>query len=172
MILTNNVRCQGTCCHQSCTRHLTVLVVFNRASIAAAATVSARGLFSNFIFLGLVVHLLGNDFDPRPQHSNPFALMVAGIESLVAAFVLHAIKCKEACSLLHAVINLLPFPFQQHVEVLASENIENVLRETMRIGERETVRKSHTIRPLVPRLWGTDPRWYELANYPQFYSGH
>jgi hypothetical protein len=149
-----------------------VLVVFNRASIAALATVSARGLFSNFIFLRLAVHLLGNEFDPWPQHSNPFALMVAEIESLVAAFVLHVIKCKEACSLLHAVINLLLLPFQKHVEVLASENIENGLWETMHTGERETVQKSHTIRPPVPRLWGTDPRWYELANYPQFYSGH
>jgi hypothetical protein len=153
-------------------RHLTVLVVFNRASIAAAATVSARGLFSDFIFLGLAVHLLGNNFNPWPQHSNPFALMVAGIESLVAAFVLHAIKCKEACSLLHAVIDLLLLPFYKHVEVLASENIENGLRETMCTGERETVRNSHTIRPPVPRLWGTDPRWYESANYPQFHSGH
>ncbi len=34
----------------------------------------------------------GKQFDPWPWHPNPFALMVAGMESLVAAFALHATK--------------------------------------------------------------------------------
>ncbi len=83
----------------------------------------------------------GQRFNPWPQHPNPFALMVAGIESLVAAFALHAIYGKEAHSLLPAVIDLFLLPFQRHVEVLASdENTEYGLPETICTGERETVR--------------------------------
>ncbi len=47
--------------------------------------------------------------------------------------------------------------------MLASENAEIGLRETMPTGERDTVRHSHTIRPRVPRLYGTDPQWYEAV---------
>ncbi len=41
-------------------KDLTAFVVFNRADIAAAATVSAQGVFST-ILGGLLAHLLGND---------------------------------------------------------------------------------------------------------------
>jgi hypothetical protein len=63
--------------------------------------------------------------------------MVAGIESLGAAFALHLIK--EVRGLLHAVINLFILPLQRHVKVLTSENTENGSQKTMRTGERETV---------------------------------
>jgi hypothetical protein len=88
-------------------QHLTVFVVFNRASIAVAATVSARGLFLSF---------LGGDLRRtcwatiRPQHLNPFALMAAGIESLVAAFALHATKKHVAFSA--QSLNLYSFIFE------------------------------------------------------------
>ncbi len=39
---------------------------------------------------------------------------------------------------------------------IASENTENGSRETMPTGERDTVWQSHSIRPRVPRLNGTD----------------
>ncbi len=60
--------------------------------------------------------------------------MVVGIESLVAAFALLAMK-KHAAFLAHLVL----LPFQRHVEVLASENTENGLQKTMPTGERETM---------------------------------
>jgi hypothetical protein len=41
-------------------RHLTAFVMFDRAGIAAATTVSAGGVFMIF-FLGLAAHLLGNN---------------------------------------------------------------------------------------------------------------
>jgi hypothetical protein len=46
---------------------------------------------------------------------------------------------KEARSLHHKVIDLFLLSFQRHVDVLASENTENGLRETICTGERETV---------------------------------
>jgi hypothetical protein len=60
--------------------------------------------------------------------------MAAGTESLVAKFASHVMKKCAAFS-----VHLLLLPFQRHVEVLASENTEKWLRETMSTGERETV---------------------------------
>ncbi len=42
-------------------------------------------------FFGTCGTPAGQQFDPWPQHPNPFAIMVAGIESLVAVFASHGI---------------------------------------------------------------------------------
>jgi hypothetical protein len=64
--------------------------------------------------------------------------MAAGIESLVARFASHVIKKCAAFS-----AHLVFLPFGRHVEVLASENTENGLWETICTGEKETVLKPH-----------------------------
>ncbi len=53
-------QCEAPAAINLARNNLTAFVVFNRASIAAAATVSAQGVFLT-ILGGLVAHLLGNN---------------------------------------------------------------------------------------------------------------
>ncbi len=67
--------------------------MFNRASIAAAAaTVSARGVFSTLFFLDSRRTGWARIQSTASTSENTFVLMAAGIESLVARFALHAMK--------------------------------------------------------------------------------
>jgi hypothetical protein len=63
-------------------------------------------------------------------------LMETGIESLLWQH-LPCMRLRSVWPSQQTLYILLPFG--RHVEVLASENTENGLRETMRTGERETV---------------------------------
>jgi hypothetical protein len=81
--------------------------MFDRSSIAAAATVSAGGLFLS-LFVGDLRHTCWATI--RPQHLNPFALMAARIKSLVAAFALHVTKRHVAFSA--QSLNLYSFIFE------------------------------------------------------------
>ena len=97
MTSANDVRHPDARRHQSCTRHLTAFVMFYRASIAAAATVSAQGVFSTLFFGDLRCPCWAM-IRSMATTSEPFCSHGRGIESLVAAFALHATKKRVAFS--------------------------------------------------------------------------
>ncbi len=132
-----------------------------------ALLLSSSPVVAILYFFGTCGAPAGQQLDPWPWHPNPFALMVVGIESLVAACDMVKKRAFSPCG--HQPFLL---PIWRCIEVLASENTDNGSRETMPTGERDTVWHSHTIRLRVPRLNGTDPRWYESANIPQFHRAH
>ncbi len=72
---------------------------------------------------------------------------------------------KEMCGLLTAWSSTSrSFLFEDMLKCLLQKDGKWVV-ETMRTRKREPI----VVKPHVPRLWRTDPHWYELANNPRFH---
>ncbi len=100
------------------------------AKVARASSNDAAADLGQGVSLGLFFWDLGCTCWTRIQSAAstseyPFALIAAGIESLVSGFASQARKKRAAFFARSSTL----YPFQGHIEVLASENTENGLRQ-------------------------------------------
>jgi hypothetical protein len=109
---------------------LTTFILFDRASIAAAAaTVSAQQVFSTSFFGDSPCTCWARIWSTVSTSEYTFALMEAGIESLVPWFAPHGRKKRAAFLAQSSTI------LQRHDEELASANTENGLQEQCAPGK-------------------------------------
>jgi hypothetical protein len=117
---------------------LTAFVLFDRASIAAAAaTVSAQGVFLTLFFGDLRRTFWARIQSTASTSNHTFALMEEGIESLVARFAWDVRK-KRAAFLARSLTML-----QRHVEVFASERQKKGRGNNAHRGKGNSVVKPH-----------------------------
>ncbi len=130
-------------------------LMFDRTSIAAAAaTVSARQVFLTLFFLDLQRTCWARIWS-MALISKPFALMAAGIESLVAAFALHVTKKCAAISAqlwpcTHSFLKICWYAsFWKYRKWVAGNNAHR--------GKRNSVVKPHYQAPHPMTIWNRSP---------------